>query len=56
MFALLASEEGGNGFWLPHDINEVYWGTLAFLIIAGLLYAKAWPAIKTALAARPVHP
>jgi F-type H+-transporting ATPase subunit b len=40
--ALLAAEEGAeNGFWLPHDINEVFWGTLAFLIIVGLLWKFA---------------
>ena len=31
MLALLAAEEG-NGYWLPHDINEVIWGTLAFAV------------------------
>jgi F-type H+-transporting ATPase subunit b len=35
---LLAAEEGAeNGFWLPHDIWEVFWGSLAFLIIVFLL-------------------
>lgn len=33
---LLASE-GSNGWWLPADLNEVIWGTLAFLIVAFLL-------------------
>lgn len=54
MLALLAAEEG-NGYWLPHDINEVIWGTLAFAIVFGLLIWKAGPAIKTALAARPAR-
>ncbi len=27
-----------NGFWLPHDINEVIWGTLAFLVVMYLLW------------------
>ncbi len=35
--ALLAAE-GSNGKWLPADINEVIWGSLAFLIVATLLY------------------
>jgi F-type H+-transporting ATPase subunit b len=52
MNALLLAEEG-NHFWLPHDINEVIWGTIAFLIVFGLLYKKAWPAISAAMAARP---
>lgn len=55
MFALLASEAEGNGPWLPHDLNEVYWGTAAFLIVFGLLIWKAGPAIKAALAARPAR-
>lgn len=54
MFALLAAEEG-NGNWLPHDINEVIWGSIAFAIVAGLLIWKAGPAIKAAVAARPAR-
>lgn len=50
--ALLAAEEG-NGPWLPHDINEVIWGTLAFVIVFGLLFWKAGPFLKKAMAARP---
>jgi F-type H+-transporting ATPase subunit b len=44
--------EGGNGKWLPHDLKEVYWGTIAFLIIFGLLWWKAGPPIKRAMAGR----
>jgi len=54
MFALLAAEEG-NGYWLPHDINEVIWGSIAFFIVVGLLVWKAGPAIKAAVAARPAR-
>lgn len=44
---LLASEEGAeNAFWLPHDLREVMWGTIAFLIVAFLL----WKAGRTAVA------
>ncbi len=40
--ALLAAEEGAeNGFWLPHDLKEVLWGTLAFLVVAFLLWKYA---------------
>ena len=39
MNALLLAAEEGNGPWLPHDLNEVYWGTIAFLIVFGLLAA-----------------
>jgi F-type H+-transporting ATPase subunit b len=35
MNAVIVAE--GNSFWLPHDFNEVIWGTLAFLIVAVLL-------------------
>jgi F-type H+-transporting ATPase subunit b len=52
MFAALLAEKG-NHWWLPHDINEVIWGTIAFLIVIGLLVWKAGPAIKTGLAKRP---
>ena len=31
----------GNGFWLPHDFNEVIWGSMSFLIVAGLLWKFA---------------
>jgi F-type H+-transporting ATPase subunit b len=51
MLHLLATEKP-NGFILPSDINEVIWGTIAFLIIAGLLVWKAGPAIKTAMTGR----
>ena len=36
--SLLAAEGGSTGFWLPADLNEVYWGSLAFLIVMGLLW------------------
>lgn len=44
--AILASE-GPNSFWLPSDLNEVYWGSLSFFVVAFLLvkFAKA-PAAK----------
>lgn len=50
---LLAAEGEPNGYWFPHDVNEVIWGTLAFLIVFGLLFWKAGPFIKKSLAARP---
>lgn len=53
MNALLFAAEEGNGYWFPHDINEVIWGTIAFAIVFGLLAWKAGPALKAALAARP---
>ena len=62
---ILAAEEG-NSFWLPHDLNEVIWGTLAFLIVAFLLWkfgkkpwSRAWRSAPTASPppwARPRRP
>ena len=49
---ILASEGESNGFWLPHDINEVIWGSVAFFLIAAALWLKALPAAKSALAGR----
>lgn len=45
---LLASETGThheNGFILPGDINEVIWGSIAFLLIVALVAWKGRPAI-----------
>jgi F-type H+-transporting ATPase subunit b len=39
---VLAAEAGAeNSFWLPHDLKEVLWGTLAFLVVAFLLWKFA---------------
>lgn len=46
---LLFAAEGGsteNSAIIPHDINEVIWGGLAFLIVFGLIIWKGGPAIK----------
>jgi F-type H+-transporting ATPase subunit b len=44
---VFAAEAGAeNTFLLPHDINEVIWGTLAFVIVATLIIWKGGPAIK----------
>jgi len=44
--ALLAAEEHHkNGFLLPGDKNETWWGIAAFVIVVALLYRFAWPAI-----------
>ncbi len=51
--AILASEEGAaNAFWLPHDIKEVFWGTLSFLIIVFLLWKFARKPIANGLGGR----
>lgn len=41
-----------NGWWLPHDPNEVIWGTIAFAIVFGVLYVKAFPSMKAAFNGR----
>jgi F-type H+-transporting ATPase subunit b len=50
MNTLILAEVGGGGnpAHLPHDINELIWGSLAFFIVVGLLWWKAGPAIKNA--------
>ena len=48
-FLILAAEEGAeNGAILPHDTNEIIWGSLAFFIVVFLLVWKAGPAIRDA--------
>jgi F-type H+-transporting ATPase subunit b len=37
-----------NGAILPHDINEVYWGSIAFFLVVGLIWWKGGPSIKKA--------
>lgn len=51
MMAVLAADEP-NGVHLPSDINEVYWGSLAFFVVFGLLVWKGGPALKRVLAKR----
>jgi F-type H+-transporting ATPase subunit b len=51
MNLFLFAAEGGeahaeNSFLLPHDLNEVYWGTIAFVLVVGLIIWKGGPAIK----------
>ncbi len=44
---LLAAEAGAeNAPILPHDFNEVIWGSLAFIIVFALIIWKGGPAIK----------
>lgn len=44
--------ETENGLWLPHDLKEVVWGTLAFLIVVGLLFKFAAGPVTAALKGR----
>ncbi len=50
----LLAAEGPNQFWLPDDINEVYWGSLAFFVVAFLLWKFARkPAASSSAAGSP---
>ncbi len=48
----LLAAEGPNKTILPGDINEFYWGTVSFLVVATLLYKLALPAILKGLRGR----
>ncbi len=48
--SVFAAEQ--NGKWLPADLKEVLWGTIAFVIIFGLLWWKAGPPIMKAMSGR----
>jgi F-type H+-transporting ATPase subunit b len=43
---LAAEEHGANSFLLPHDINEVIWGSIAFLCIVALFLWKGLGPVK----------
>lgn len=45
---LLAAEEP-NSVHLPGDLNEVYWASAAFVVVAALLVWKVWPPLRRAL-------
>lgn len=51
MLTILASE-APNGKHLAGDLNEVYWGSAAFVVLMALLVWKAGPAIKKVMAGR----
>lgn len=42
----------GNGYHIAHDPKEVFWGSAAFFIVVGLLWWKAGPPIRSAVASR----
>ncbi len=44
-----AEEVEPNGYWLPHDLDEVIWGSIAFFIVLGLLGKYALPFIRKAM-------
>ncbi len=47
-----ASEHHGNGYFLPGDINEFYWGTAAFLVLVALFLWKGWTPLRKAMSGR----
>lgn len=51
MWSLLAAEKP-NGFWIPGDPKEFWWGLAAFLIVVALLWWKVLPLFKQGLATR----
>ena len=46
----ILAAEAPNGKHLAGDINEVIWGSIAFFVVVGLIWWKAGPAIKKAIA------
>lgn len=48
---MLATDEP-NGRHLPADMNEVYWGTAAFIVLVVFVWWKAGPAITGAIQGR----
>ncbi len=44
--------EGPNGRFLPSDINEFIWGSLAFLVVVAVMIWKFAGPVKAAMAAR----
>lgn len=44
-FINVLGAEAPNGVHLPGDINEVYWGSIAFFVLVGLVVWKAGPLI-----------
>lgn len=48
----LLAAEGPNYFWLPYDFNEVIWGSLAFFVVAFLLWKFARKPLQEMLSNR----
>lgn len=48
-FLYLFAAEDPNGVHLAGDKNEIYWGSIAFFIVAGLIVWKAGPLITKAM-------
>ncbi len=48
----LIAADKPNGRHIPGDVNEVYWGSIAFFIVLGLIIWKVLPSIRQAMADR----
>ncbi len=51
-FLNLLAAEAPNGYHFAGDIREVWWGSLAFFVLIGLLWWKLGPVIVQAMQAR----
>jgi F-type H+-transporting ATPase subunit b len=51
IFYLIAADKP-NGRHIPGDPNEVYWGSVAFFIVVGLVIWKVLPSIREQMAER----
>lgn len=51
MLYLIAADKP-NGRHIPGDVNEVYWGSIAFFIVVGLIVWKVLPSIREQMADR----
>jgi F-type H+-transporting ATPase subunit b len=49
VFAATSEHAPENDPILPHDLNELWWGLFAFIIIAGALWKFGYPPAKKAL-------
>ena len=49
---MVFAAEKPNGFWLPGDVKEFWWGLVAFIVVFGALAWKVLPLFKKMLADR----
>ena len=49
---IVFAAEGPNGWFIPSDIKEFWWGTAAFLVVLALMVWKLLPVVRKAMADR----
>ena len=49
---LIFAAEGPNGFWIPGDTREFWWGSAAFLVVVALMVWKLLPLVRKAMSDR----